>query len=457
MLRLRRSGLAAFAVVAAGQTLTMLGARLTSFAMGVWVYKETGSVTQFALVSFFALVPGILFGAVGGALIDRWDRRWAVILSDTGAALGALALAILFWTGKAGFWPISAVVAVTSVCAAFQFPALTALTTEMVPKHDLGRANGFLELGGAVSTLAAPLLAGVLMEKISVQAIILLDFLTLFPAVLTVLLVPAPLAGNRPGLPAAEAPSGGGALLREAAAGWRYIRQRPGLTGMLVLFFVVNFAFGAIQTLITPLVLSFASSAVLGTVLSTAGLGMLLGGGAVTVWGNPRRRIAAILVMMVIQGSMLLLSGLRPNAVLIAAAAFIFIAAQPVTNTCSQAIWQSKIPLAIQGRVFSIRRMVAMSAIPLALLVSGPLSDRVLGPLLAPGGALAGTVGRVIGTGPGRGIALLFMILGCLMLAAAAVGARYEPLRRVEDDLPDAIPDTLPDDLGAGLAGAAAE
>ena len=93
----------------------------------------------------------------------------------------------------------------------------------------------------------------------------------------------------------------------------------------------------------------------------------------------------------------------------------------------------------MQGRVFAIQHTIARAAAPLAYLLAGPLADGVFEPLLVSGGALAGSLGRVIGTGPGRGIGLLFVVMGALKMAVSAAGYAHPRVRLIEDELPDAI------------------
>lgn len=426
-------GFKVFSTVWFGQVVSMLGSGLTGFALGVWVYQTTGSVTRFALISFFVALPGIVLSPIAGALVDRWDRRWAMILSDSGSGACTLILALLLGTGRLEIWHIYVLQAISSAFGAFQWPAFAATTTLLVPKHHLGRASGMSQLGLAASQILAPGMAGALVARIGVPGVILIDFTTFLVALVTLLFVRFP----RPRA-TAEGSADRGAILAEARVGWRFIRQRPGLLALLLLFATTNFSLAILQVLVTPLVLGFASAEVLGVVLSVAGFGMLAGGLVMSLWGGPRRRINGIFLFLAVQGGILLLGGLRPSAVLVASAAFVFLFAAPVLDGCSQAIWQTKVPPDLQGRVFAVRRMVAWSTLPLAYLLAGPLADRVFEPLLAPDGPLAGTVGRVLGVGEGRGIGLLFMTLGTMVLAAVAAGFRYPRLRRLESELPDA-------------------
>ena len=93
-----------------------------------------------------------------------------------------------------------------------------------------------------------------------------------------------------------------------------FIRQRPGLLALLTLLAVINLGMGLVQVLLSPMVLSFASPAVLGGCSRLAGCGMLVGGLAMSVWGGPRHRVAGILGLLLLQGLILPVSGLRASA-----------------------------------------------------------------------------------------------------------------------------------------------
>ncbi|HWN40789.1 MAG TPA: MFS transporter [Thermoanaerobaculia bacterium] len=431
----RRSGLQSFLVIWLGQVVSLLGSRLTSFAVGVWIYQTTGSATSFSLMTLANVLPGILMSPIAGALVDRWDRRRTLLLSDAASGICSVLLMSLVWTGRLEVWHIYLLVAAHAVFDAVQTPAFSASVPLLVPKRHLGRASGINQVGNATARIVSPLLAGMLIGSIGLHGIILTDLVTFGVAMATLLVARLPQPPR-----SAEGEAGRGNLLREATAGWHYLRARPGLMSLLIMFAGVNFAMGTLQVLITPMVLSFASPKVLGTVLSVAAGGVLIGGLLMSVWGGPSRRILGVFIPIVVQALILFLSGLRPSATLIAAAAFIFLFCFPIIAGSATAIWQSKIPADLQGRVFAVQRLVAWSTLPLAYLVAGPLADHVFEPLLAPGGRLAGSVGQVIGVGPGRGIALIFMVLGILILGVLAIGYRNPRLRNLEEEIPDAIP-----------------
>ena len=426
-------GFAVFAVVLAGQAVSILGTGLTGFALGVWVFQRTGSATQFALVALALLLPVVLLLPVAGALVDRWDRRWAMIVGDAGSGLCSLGLAALVWSGRLEVWHIWLLCAGSSAFSALQYPAFTAASTLLVPRRHLGRAAGLTQLAIAAAQILAPLLAGALLGRIGLRGVLLVDVLTFLVSLATLAVVrfPGPAA-------TAEGAAGRGSLRSQIRHGWLFIRERAGLRATLLLVAAANLGLGMVQVLVTPLVLGFAPVATLGRVLAVAGCGMLAGSLVMSVWGGPRQRIHGVLGALLVQGLILLLGGVRPSAVLVAAAAFVYLFAAPVLEASGQAIWQAKVPADVQGAVFAVRRMVGASTLPIGYALAGPLADRVFEPLLMPGGALAASVGVVIGIGQGRGIGLLFIVLGLFVLAVLAAASRNPRLRRVESELPDA-------------------
>jgi len=429
-------GMGTFLVIWFGQLVSTLGSGLTGFALGVWIYQETGSTTLFAFNLLAFAVPNLLVSPFAGALVDRYDRRRIMILSDTGAGLSTLVVAVLYFSGGLEVWHVYILTAVNSAFSAFQWPAYSAVTTLLVPKAQLGRAGGMVQIGEAISALASPAIAGVLFVTVGIQGVVMVDFATYLVAILTLLVVRVP----RP--PATEAGAEGkGSLLHEAAYGWRYITARKGLLGLLVIFAATNFLTSLWNPLLPPMILEMSSPAMLGYLGSVVGVGMLMGTLVMSAWGGPKRRIHGVLAFLMISGVFQMLLGVSPSLVLIAIAGFGAMFTMPIINGSSQAIWQTKVAPDVQGRVFAVRRMIAWSAMPLAYLVAGLLADRVFNPLLVEGGVLASTVGQVLGVGPARGTGLLFIISGLLSVLVAAGGYLYPRTHYLEDELPDAMPE----------------
>jgi DHA3 family macrolide efflux protein-like MFS transporter len=423
-----------FAIIWTGQFVSLIGSGLTGFALGVWVYIETGSVTPLALVVLFATVPHLVVAPFAGALVDRWDRRKAMILSDSGAAACTAVVAVLLYTESLEIWHIYITSFATSCFSTFQWPAYTAATTLLVPKRHLARAAGMVQTAQSASNILSPMIAGILIVTVQIWGVLAIDFATFLFALATLLFVRIP-----PPSLSAEGEKGKGSLLQEVAYGLTYIRARPGLLALLMFFAGINLAHSSFYVLFVPMVLSFASPTVLGTLESVGGVGMLLGGLFLSVWGGPKRRVNGVLGFGLLGGAATIFVGVRPDAVVIAAANLATSFSIPLINGCSQAIWQVKTAPDIQGRVFSVRRAIAWSTTPISYLLVGPLADRVFEPAMAAGGGLAESMGRIIGAGPGRGLGLMFILMGIFIMSVTVVCFLYPRLRFVEDELPDMV------------------
>ena len=191
------------------------------------------------------------------------------------------------------------------------------------------------------------------------------------------------------------------------------------------------------EFLITPLVLSFSSEDALGLVLGMGGLGFLAGSLVMSTWGGAKRLVIGAILFECVAGLSTLTMGLRASVVWVAMAVFTLHFAYPVIEASNLSLWQRKVPNAMQGRVMATRQMLIWMLLPLSFLLAGPLVDNVLQPLMQPGGILAGNIGRVIGVGNGRGIALMMLVTGSINILAALMAYSYHPLRLIESDLPD--------------------
>ena len=404
-----------FGVVWLGQLVSVLGSNLSAFALGLWLYDQTGSATPFALVALATALPRLLLSPLAGVAADRYDRRLVMLGSDALAALSTLGVALLFVGGRLEPWHVYLAATVSAVGGTFQYPAYSAALTTLVSEKSLGRANGLVQLCQAVAEIFAPALAGLLVVGVGIGGILLVDFATFLFAATTLGFVRFP--RSAPAAPTERAP-----LRANLAVGLRYIAERPGLRGLLLFFAVVNFLWGMVAVLVRPLVLDFATPTELGLALTVAGGGVLLGTLALSAWGGPGRRVRAILGFEALSGLAFVLLGLRPEIALVAVGAFVAHLTLPIVNGSAQALLQSRVPADLQGRVFATWQMVSRSATPLAYLAAGLLADGLFAPLLVAGGPLAASLGPIFGVGPGRGIGLLFAAMGALKLLAATVG-----------------------------------
>lgn len=421
-----------FNAIWVGQVLSIIGSGLTGFAVRVWAFERTGSVTQFSLITFLYGFPGIILSPFAGTLADRFDRRLIMILSDTGVALSTASIWLLISTGRLEVWHIYIAVALMSVCGAFQMPAYSATIPLLVPKEDLGKANGMMQIGPAVGRIISPLFAGMLIVTIGLRGITQLDLATFMFAILVLFMVRIP-------KPPRDTVEEKGSFWEETAFGWRFIKERHGLFALMLLFMAVDFTQGMVVVLIAPIVLSFADASVLGIVFSVSGFGALFGALTMGFWGGPQDKIKGLLGFSLLRALMLFLGGFQANVWLIAIASAFYLFCTQIMVASLQSIWQVKVPLSAQGRVFATRHTLAAAFFPLGQILSGPLADYLFEPLLRDGGALVDNVGVIIGVGPGRGIGLMLITLGVFNFFVTVAAFLYPRIRHIETELPDMI------------------
>ena len=144
--QLRTPALRTFLIIWLGQFVSIIGSGLTGFALGVWIFQQTGRTTDFALIAAFFTLPGIFLAPIAGSLVDRYNRRTVMLVADTVAGCSTLLIALLLSRGGLTIWHIYLVTFLNSAANVFQFPAYAAATSQLVPKALLPRANGLVSL-----------------------------------------------------------------------------------------------------------------------------------------------------------------------------------------------------------------------------------------------------------------------------------------------------------------------
>jgi MFS transporter, DHA3 family, macrolide efflux protein len=417
-----------FLVIWIGQLVSTIGSGLTSFSLGIWIYQQTGSTMLFALVPTLMYLPGILISPFVGVIVDRFKFKKCLIFSDMGAGLVMATIAILFLGNRLQIWHVYCAIAASSLFAAFQWTAYSTATAILVSKQQLTRANALVEIAKATAKISAPVLATILLSIFQLQGVLAIDFLTFIFSVFTLLAL-------RDYKPQSNLNTQSSWQWHEMTDGLNYIIADRGLLMLMIFFAFLYFTLGLLEVLFTPLVLSIASTAELGVVLSLGGCGWLIGGIVASIWGGPKRRINGIILFSCWQGLWLFLGGLRPSLEIVSLGIFGYLFAYPFIASFTLAIWQAKVPVKLQGRVFAIRLMFEWLALPCGYLAAGFLAEQIFEPLLMPTGILASTVGTIIGTGTGRGIGFLFMITGAIIICFTAYCYSNLNFRSIEDNL----------------------
>ena len=429
-----------FIIVWIGQVISLLGSKLTEFALGFWIldqtYQDTGTITQFALTILFMYLPKVVISPLAGVLVDRWNRRSAMILSDLGTGIITLGILFLVNSNNLAVWHIYLALTISSSLNAFQQPAYIAAISQLVPPQNLSRANGMVQASFAIAKISAPAIAGLLMKLLGLKTILIVDIVTFAIAITTLVSVKFP-DFKRFTRSARRKVNLLDRLISDTVAGWNYIALRPGLLRLVCFIAISYFTMGMLEVVLWPLLYQPGSTEQLGLVLSIGGCGMLVGSVLMSLWSGPKNRVRAIIGFVGFQGLIILVGGLKISTFVLAIGIFGYLFSQPIIVSCNQAIWQSKVPSRLQGRVFALQQTLERSLAICAYLLAGPLVDNVLNPLMAEGGIIAQSISRFINTGMGQGVTLLLVLLGILNITVVAIAYREPRLRYLEKELPD--------------------
>jgi MFS family permease len=433
----RLQGMRAFYVLWSGQFVSIFGSAMTSFAITLWAWDFSQSATTLVLVGLASLLPRTLLSPFAGTLVDRWNRKLVMALSDSGAAIATAFLLILFANGRTQLWHLYLAGFLVGGSGAFQYPATVSVITTMVSKEQLSRANSLRSLIGSASSVGAPLLAGGLIAVIGINGILVIDLVTFFLALAALLIIHIPQPA-----PTEAGETGRGSFWQETINGLNYILARASLVSIFLLFMASNISAGFVTPMINPLVLARSGNdaAVLGLVRSAGSIGFVAGGLLMTVWKGPRRRMNGVALGFIMEGLLgALVLGLGRNAPAWMIGFFMAGVAITVVNTLYIAILQAKIAPDLQGRIFGIEYLITTASFPIGQLIAGFLGDNWLEPAMRAPGGLANAFDWLVGTGPGAGFGLVIVIGGLLTAAVGVSCWLIRPVREIETLLPDTI------------------
>ncbi len=366
-----------FFVIWGGQAISLFGSQLVQFALIWWLTKITDSATVLATASLVGLLPQVVLGPVVGALVDRWNRRITMIVADGVIAVATVGLAALFLTGTVQVWHVYLLMFVRATAGGFHWAAMAASTSLMVPKEHLTRIQGLNQtLQGGLNIISAPL-AALLLDLLPMQGILAIDVGTAMFAVGSLLFVTIPQPQRRE--PPQEMQTGGPSVWQDLRQGLRYVWSWPGLVMILLMATVINLALTPAASLLPILVTRhFHGEALhLGWLESAWGIGMVLGGLVLGVWGGFRRRILTSLTALVGVGIGFSFIGLAPaSSFSMAVGAMFFVGVMlPIVNGPIHAVVQAAVIPEMQGRVFTLMASVSAAMSPLGLAIAGPVAD----------------------------------------------------------------------------------
>ncbi len=394
-----------------GQSISQLGSSMTSFALIIWAYQKQGTVMSIALLSVCSYMPYVVVSLFAGALIDRYNKKKIMLICDTVAAICTIGALTLLFTGNLQIGHLYVINAISGFMNAFQGPASKVAITLIVSEDQYTRVSGLRSLSDSMISVFTPILATAVVSIFGIGMVFTVDLLTYAISFISLLLwvkIPHTVVSH----------SKKTNFIEESWQGVLYLKENKGFLYLMLFMAGINLmAAMAFYSVLPAMILARSdnNAKILGLVSSAMGIGGIVGGFLVSIVKPTKNNVKTIFVSAAL--SFLLcdvLLGVGKNPYIWILAAFAGNIPIPFLSAAENALLHSKIPLYIQGRIFSIRGSLQFITIPIGYLAGGFLADQVFEPLMGSSHRIQQFLAIIVGSGTGSGMAVIFIGTGIL-------------------------------------------
>lgn len=424
-------GLQTFIPLWSTQALSTLGSSMTSYALVLWSYQQTGSALTTSLLSVCSYAPYVLLSIFAGALSDRWNKKHTMLICDSFAAISTILVLFLLKTGELEIWHLYLINAFNGIMNTIQQPASDVTVSLLIPKEQYQRAGGLRSFSNSLVTILSPIIATAFFSAFGMTAVIVFDLATFIIAFCTLaFFIHIP---NMTQNPKEEKES----ILDSAKAGLQFLFKNKGIFYLILFLAAINLTASMYNAALPAMLLSRngGSKTVLALVTTCTGLANVAGSIFASFCPSPKNRVKVIantlLFSMSTENFLLALGHNAPVWCIGAILGWLFI---PIMSTNLEVILRIQVPVELQGRVYSIRNTFQFFTIPVGYLLGGFCVDIVFEPYMK--NQTVGSVSTLLfGTGKGSGAAMLFMILGILGVLTCLIFRRNREIRKLEKEL----------------------
>ena len=412
-----------------GELISNIGSGMTAFALSVYIYEKTGSVSYVSLITLLSFMPSIILSPIGGLLADRYDRRLLMIIGDLFSGLGLVYILWSIQAGEKSIVPIFIGITFSSIFTSLLEPSYRATLTDILEEENYAKASGLIQAAGSAKYLISPVIAGMILSVADIRVILLLDILTFITTCLMIFLVRKSMNSETQNY---KKDSFKGLL-----EGLFIIKENRGVYFLVIIMFFVCFFMGFIQILIRPMILALSSVKTAGIMESLCAVGLLIGSLWIGIAGIKKNYSKILAVACFFCGIFMSMTGVNENLAIIGISTFLFFSTLPFMNSCADVLVRVSIPNELQGRVWGLISLITQMGTVVAYIISGIMADYVFEPMFNKNGILVENIGIIIGTGKGRGIGFMLILSGIGMLIMAIVIWKNGEIREVSEKCVD--------------------
>ena len=412
-----------------GELISNIGSGMTAFALSVYIYEKTGSVSYVSLITLLSFMPSIILSPIGGLLADRYDRRLLMIIGDLFSGLGLVYILWSIQTGEKSIVPIFIGITFSSIFTSLLEPSYRATLTDILEEENYAKASGLIQVAGSAKYLISPVIAGIVLSVADIRVILLLDILTFITTCLMIFLVRKSINSEMKNYKKDS--------FKELLGGLFIIKENRGVYFLVIIMFFVCFFMGFIQILIRPMILALSNVKTAGMMESLCAVGLLIGSLWIGIAGIKKNYSKILAVACFFCGIFMSMTGVNENLAIIGISTFLFFSTLPFMNSCADVLVRVSIPNELQGRVWGLISLITQMGTVAAYIISGVMADYVFEPMFNKNGILVENIGIIIGTGKGRGIGFMLILSGIGMLIMAIVIWKNREIREVSEKCVD--------------------
>ena len=412
-----------------GELISNIGSGMTAFALSVYIYEKTGSVSYVSLITLLSFMPSIILSPIGGLLADRYDRRLLMIIGDLFSGLGLIYILWNIQAGEKNIVPIFLGITFSSIFTSLLEPSYRATLTDILDEENYAKASGLIQAAGSAKYLISPVIAGMILSVADIRVILLLDILTFITTCLMIFLVRKSMNSEMQNY---KKDSFKGLL-----EGLFIIKENRGVYSLVIIMFFVCFFMGFIQILIRPMILALSSVKTAGMMESLCAAGLLIGSLWIGIAGIKKNYSKILAVACFFCGIFMSMTGVNENLAIIGISTFLFFSTLPFMNSCADVLVRVSVPNELQGRVWGLISLITQMGTVAAYIISGIMADCIFEPMFNKNGILVENIGIIIGTGKGRGIGFMLILSGIGMLIMAIVIWKNGEIREVSEKCVD--------------------
>ena len=412
-----------------GELISNIGSGMTAFALSVYIYEKTASVSYVSLITLLSFMPSIVLSPIGGLLADRYDRRLLMIIGDLFSGLGLVYILWNIQAGEKSIVPIFVGITFSSIFTSLLEPSYRATLTDILEEENYAKASGLIQVAGSAKYLISPVIAGIVLSVADIRVILLLDIMTFITTCLMIFLVRKSINSEMKNY---KKDSFKGLL-----EGLFIIKENRGVYSLVIIMFFVCFFMGFIQILIRPMILATSSVKTAGMMESLCAVGLLIGSLWIGIAGIKKNYSKILAVACFFCGIFMSMTGVNENLGIIGISTFLFFSTLPFMNSCADVLVRVSIPNELQGRVWGLISLITQMGTVVAYIISGVMADYIFEPMFNKNGLLVKNIGIIIGTGKGRGIGFMLILSGMGMLIMAIVIWKNGKIREVSEKCVD--------------------